>query len=782
RRLPYLAVMDLLVIFSAILLDPDLWFPMTIAALAATSIGWLLSVRVALLLAVISTAGVGITGLVTGADAAFATTALYGVVTFTLGLTNGSLYEQRTKAARRITELLDSVPVLLWEADIADARLTYVAGHVERILGVDAETWSTMSPDDWLHPDDLDAFDVDWDAHVDGEPLEHEVRARRGDGTWVPLRQIVRPVRVGGRLLLRGVSQDITAEQRAREAVHQYAEIVQRMHDGLIVLRHQVVDGRDTLRLLRWNRSAQELLRLTDAHRDLRFRDVLPGIARDVHRQIDGRPLARDGGPDGLTGTEIPVTLGADARWVDYELFRVSETAVALRISDVTSRKETQDLLRRQATHDHLTGLLNRVALVEHLEAALAAERHVGLLLLDLDQFKEINDTLGHHYGDRVLSILARRFSRLEGVDLVARLGGDEFAFLVDEVRDLTALEHLAERVATVVEQTIGIDDLSMRVGPSIGLALAPEHGHMADVLLQHADIAMYQAKRLGRGHMAYRPADDRHTLDRLALMAELPNLLAADELRMWFQPKVDLRTGRVAGVEALMRWEHPREGLLVPDRFIELLEVSGQLTEVTWVALDRSLSTVARVDPGLSIAVNIPARALHDPDAATRILDRLALAGLPPERLHLELTEREIMEDSTSVRAVLDDLRGAGVRISIDDFGTGYSSLSYLRRLPVSEIKIDRAFVAGMLQNDHDFLIARAITDLGHNLGHRIVAEGVEDEATLELLRSMGCDEAQGFLFARPVPPEQLAEVIRRIEDRWGTSVTRPRRTVGRP
>jgi len=765
RRLPYLAVMDLLVVFGCITLDRDLWFPMTIAALAASSIGWLLSVRVALLLAGLSTFGVGATGVIAGADAVFATTALYGLVAGALAITNGNLYAQRARAANRITELLDSVSVLIWEADLDEARLTYVAGHVDQILGVDAATWLAGSLLDWIHPDDLPQFLVDWESHIGQEPIEQEVRALGAGGTWVPLRQTVRPVRVGGRLLIRGVSQDITAESHARQAVEQYAEIVERMHDGLLVLRHEHADGRHSLRLERWNRSAGHLLGLDDSHRGERLVHFLPTVARDIRRR--NREVAGHIG-DGLVGTALPVRLGGDERWLDYELFPVGGPIFALRLSDVTARTHGEQLLRHQATHDHLTGLSNRVALVEHLEGALADGNPVGLLLLDLDQFKEINDTLGHHYGDRVLGVLANRFSRLPGIDVVARLGGDEFAFVVDDVADVRVLEQVADRVADVVEQTVRLDDLSLRVGASIGLALAPEHGRAADLLLQHADIAMYQAKRLGRQHAVYRTADDRHTVVRLALMADLPHLLGHDELRMWFQPKVDLRSGRVTGVEALMRWEHPREGLLTPDRFLELLEVSGQMNLVTWAALDQSLTAIAAVAPGLSVAVNVPARALQDDHVPARILDRVTMAGLLPSQLHLELTEREIMEDNTTVRSVLEELCAAGVGISIDDFGTGYSSLSYLRRLPVNEIKIDRTFVAGMLANDHDYLIARAITDLGRNLGHRITAEGVEDEATLELLRSIGCEDAQGYLFSRPVPPEQLAATIRRIEARW--------------
>ncbi|MEZ5165988.1 MAG: GGDEF domain-containing phosphodiesterase [Acidimicrobiales bacterium] len=292
---------------------------------------------------------------------------------------------------------------------------------------------------------------------------------------------------------------------------------------------------------------------------------------------------------------------------------------------------------------------------------------------------------------------------------------------------DEADLRRVSERVTDAIKQPVVLDGIEVEVSASIGGAIAPLHGDDSATLMQRADVAMYDAKRSGVPYRLYVRNDDHHSVDRLTLMGELRHLLDGG-LRVWFQPKVDLRTGRAREIEALVRWQHHRLGLMAPSQFMELCEVSGVVGDLTFAVLDEALATI-REWPGMGVAVNVPVRTLYDRGLPHVVAERLGAAGIEPSRLVLEITEREIMEDSPVVAEVLGALNEQGVRISIDDFGTGFSSLARLRGLPIHEIKIDRSFVGGMLDRENDYIIARSIIDLAHNLGHRVVAEGVEDE-----------------------------------------------------
>ncbi len=448
----------------------------------------------------------------------------------------------------------------------------------------------------------------------------------------------------------------------------------------------------------------------------------------------------------------------------DYEVISLPDGSAAVQFTDVSDRKHAIELIRHQAFHDPLTALPNRTLFFDRLAQAMAATgrdgSNVGLLLLDLNQFKEINDTLGHAYGDQILSRIGDRLGAMvRDNDTVARLGGDEFAMVVAGATEVQMRE-IALRVGNEIGRTVELDDITVEVSASIGGAVAPVQGSDPHALLQRADAAMYAAKRGGLPYKLYAADDDRESLHRLTLMGELEDLLDG-ELRVWFQPKVDLRTGRVSGLEALARWQHPRMGLLGPGQFIELCDLAGVISDLTFRVLDTALAGVSDW-PGQRVAVNIPVRSLYDrtlPDAISASLEK---HGIAPERLLVEITESEIMEDHRTVVEVLEELHSRGMRISIDDFGTGFSSLTHLRRLPINEVKIDRSFVSGMLDNENDFMIARSIVDLAHNLGHQVVAEGVEDTATLTLLRELGCDIGQGHLFSRPGP---VGRIRRQVE-----------------
>ncbi len=435
---------------------------------------------------------------------------------------------------------------------------------------------------------------------------------------------------------------------------------------------------------------------------------------------------------------------------------------------DITARKQI-DSLRHQATHDALTELPNRVLLQDRLTQALAdAARDatpIALLLLDLDRFKEINDTLGHHVGDQLLQRIGPRVLELLcGADTMARLGGDEFAVLLPGAEEAAATA-LATEILAALAVPFMLEGQSLDVGASIGIALAPAHGDDAATLLRHADVAMYVAKRGHQGHAVYDPAQDGNNPLRLGLMGELRAAIAQGELLLHYQPKLDHTSGRVSGVEALLRWPHPVHGLIAPDQFIPLAEQTGLIAPLTWWVLETALAqcqTWARAGLLLGVAVNLSARTLHDLALPARIAALLATYGVPAGLLTLEVTESALMADPTRALNVLTQLAEQGVCLAIDDFGTGYSSLAYLKRLPVHQLKIDRSFIQHLVEGGADAAIVASTIGLGHHLGLRVVAEGVETAEAWQLLAASGCDVSQGYHLSRPVTATELERWLR--------------------
>ncbi|MDQ1636184.1 MAG: hypothetical protein QOJ32_2993 [Frankiaceae bacterium] len=425
--------------------------------------------------------------------------------------------------------------------------------------------------------------------------------------------------------------------------------------------------------------------------------------------------------------------------------------------------RENQEL----ATHDALTGLPNRSLLQDRVAQALAASartgRHPALLLLDLDRFKEINDTLGHHHGDLLLQQVGERLtSSLRPADTVARLGGDEFVVLLPDLTSPASALARAERLLAALEEPFVLENVSLDVEGSFGVAVYPEHGDSFDTLLQHADVAMYSAKESHVGVCLYERDQDVNSPRRLALLGELRQAMNdPGQLLLHYQPKVQVGNGGVAGVEALVRWQHPKHGLLGPMEFIPAAERTGLIRPLTIRILETALRQArtwndARLPP-MMMAVNISTRCLLESDFADQIRRLLDEAGVPADQLELEITESTIMSDPENAMAVLLRLAEFGVSLAIDDFGTGYSSLSYLKQLPVHLLKIDRSFITDMRPGESDEAIVRSSVDLGRNLGLDVVAEGVESEATWQHLADLGCDQAQGFFFARPMPSSEI-------------------------
>ncbi|MDQ1603036.1 MAG: hypothetical protein QOE01_881 [Actinomycetota bacterium] len=417
------------------------------------------------------------------------------------------------------------------------------------------------------------------------------------------------------------------------------------------------------------------------------------------------------------------------------------------------------------ALHDGLTGLANRKLLTETTDDALVeaaqAGRPIAFCLLDLDSFKEINDTLGHQTGDRLLEIVGTRLANsVRPGDVVARLGGDEFAVLLTSVSDVADTMDAANRLRAVIAEPFHLDGMLLQVDTSVGVSLFPEHGDAVPQLLRLADVAMYQAKREHTGVELYNPARDVHTLDRLGLLGELRRAIDQGELEMHYQPKVSLPGREVVGVEALVRWRHPERGLLFPDEFLDLAEQSGLMRPFTQEVLAQSLSRAAQwwhQGTPLQVSVNVNIRDLTDVGFVEGIRDLLAAHRLPASALQLEITERLLMADPGRMSQALEALGRLGVDLSLDDFGTGYSSLVHLKRLPVSEIKVDRSFVNRMTRDADDAAIVRSIVELGQAFGLRVVAEGVEDEATWQALDELGCDLVQGWLVSRALDGDDL-------------------------
>jgi diguanylate cyclase (GGDEF)-like protein/PAS domain S-box-containing protein len=463
--------------------------------------------------------------------------------------------------------------------------------------------------------------------------------------------------------------------------------------------------------------------------------------------------------------------LHADGSWRLLEAVatgsrsEIGEFILVMSARDITDRAAQTAALRYQALHDALTDLPNRILFQENLQQALLnAQRDkkpLALLILDLDRFREINDTFGHHWGDTLLQqVSARLRGALRKSDPIARLGGDEFAVFLPNTGDASGAIRVATRILHVLEHAFVVDGHTLNVGASIGIALYPEHGEDVDTMMRRAEIAMYAAKRTSGGYAFYQSEHDCHTPDRLFLAGELRQAIEGDHLILYYQPKAEFKTGRVVHAEALVRWRHPQRGLVPPDHFIPLAEQTGLIRPLCLWVVNETLRQGAvwkRAGIRLHTAVNLSMRNLQDPHLPDAMIKLLARWNLEPSWLKVEITESALAADPERALAILTRLSEMGVQISIDDFGTGYSSLAYLKRLPVDEIKIDKSFVLAMTTDESDATIVRSTIELGHNLGLQVVAEGIEDQATWDMLKVLGCDFAQGYFLSRPLPSAEF-------------------------
>ena len=716
---------------TSTLVPPELWAPVLLAGPTIVAVEAAVAGRVwGAIAAVFTVAAFGVAGLSVAPAYLPALLIALGLACLSTAALIGQVTTEHMRVRVEQEQLLDQVPALVWEASSDGAR--FLRGRLREILGYTRVEWAQLDSFITLvHPDDLDALTATADLEV-GDTRVRFFRVKRRDDTWLWLKDTITVSQdIAGNRVLRGISYDVSAE---RDAVDRLRTILDRVATPIHTLSFD--SDRRTLRQVDAN----------DSGRNIDISDR--GLIASSRRAID-------------TGEQIISLEGG------YEIWPLGGHHVAVMFPG----QGPGDQVVVPQHRDNLTSLPDRTALRTRLQRLFHNEpdARVALLVLDLDQFKEVNDTLGHAQGDELLRTVAARLSEvaMDG-DLVCRLGGDEFALLlVQEGPERAQL--VAADLETAIAHPIVLDGVHIQAGVSIGAAYSPEHGNDADLLLQRADVAMYQAKSAGESYRRYDPLDDRFTVRRLKLLGELPRAINEGELCVHYQPKIDLRSSSVIGVEALVRWNHPEHGMVAPDEFIELAEVSGLVKELTRQVLEQSIAQLrAWDDQGihLTVAVNLSVRNFTDADLPIWVEQCLERGEIEPGRLMLEITESEVMDDVVLALGVLGRLSALGVRSSIDDFGTGYSSLSYLRQLPIDEIKIDRSFVGTMAVNQSDTVIVRSIIELGHNLDLDVVAEGVEDEWTLDSLRSLGCDQAQGYYFSRPVPPEEIAQFVTEFID----------------
>jgi diguanylate cyclase (GGDEF)-like protein/PAS domain S-box-containing protein len=674
---------------------------------------------------------------------------------------------ERLERQRRY-DLINGLDAVVWEAHPYPFVDAQVSGRVDDLLG--------LSIDDVSGPGallgQLPAFDrstVVSRSHAlidDGEDHELVYRLTTADGSLRHVRDRVRVVTNanGKPLTARGIITDITDEVQIRASNRNLAELVERVPVGLVIAQIETIDGTTIFTTLSVNPAYEEL---TGLGATVLVSDSVDNPITGPG-QIDVRRILLEVVESGETRRiEEACDLQMDGdRTLSLEAFPISDELIGMNVVDVTGSVTAADRLRYQALHDALTGLPNRTLLEDRLRHALdsAGRTHksVCLLMLDLNRFKDVNDTLGHDQGDRLLRAVAIRIqSVVRSVDTVARFGGDEFAVLLtDDVSPQRAMR-AAERVLACFDEPIEIDGMSLQTSASLGMALCPDHGDSADTLRKNADIAMYVAKRRGGGIAVYDPERDQPSVHRQTLVSELHEAITEDKLEIYYQPAINLDTGQVNNVEAFLRWNHPERGLLGPEEFIDLAEVSGLIRPLTRWALGRAITDIAKLNAAghpIGVSINVSIRNLYESVLVDEVQSLIETAGLPRERLTVELTETQIMDDPVLTHNALSRLGELGVRSAVDDFGTGHSSLSTLQSLPVSEVKIDKAFVQGMGAGDEAATaIVRSMISLAHILKLDVVAEGVETTETLAQLSLFGCDRAQGYFFAKPMAFAEL-------------------------
>jgi diguanylate cyclase (GGDEF)-like protein/PAS domain S-box-containing protein len=676
--------------------------------------------------------------------------------------------EQLRQSEERFRQLAENITEVFWMTDPEMKEMIYISPGYEKIW------WRSRKnlyerPADWLdavHPNDRERVEAALQSSESLETLDEEFRIIRPDKSIRWIRDRAFPIKdASGKVYrLTGIAEDITERKKMEEALRNAKEF----SENLIETANVMILGLDTYGHINiFNQAAEKVTGYTMAElKGQNWFETLVPTERYPHVREEFTRLIAGGLPKSF---ENPIlTKSGEERLITWQNNHVKVNGkIVATISfgnDVTASRQSEKIIHHMAFYDSLTGLPNRSLLRDRLEQAMLSASYenqsVGLLLIDLDHFKEINDTLGHHRGDLLLKQIGPRLQAvLQGSVFIARLGGDEFAVLLPTADTQRAVS-VAGEIGQALESPFFIEGMPILAEASIGIALSPEHGGNPDSLIQRADIAMYVAKENRTGYALYSSKVDKHSPRRLVLLGALRNAIESDHLFLVYQPKVDLKTGRITGVEALVRWQHADYGVIPPDQFITIAEQSGLIKPLTlWVVKAAFYQCKVWHQQGkrLNMAINLSARNLEDTHLPDQISELLRTSGISPTSVEMEITESALMIDPIHAMETLQRLSDMGIQLSIDDFGTGYSSLGYLKRLPVNEIKIDKSFVMEMMKDPDDVMIVRSTIELTHNLGLKVVAEGVESKEVLDQLTTLGCDGAQGYYISRPISASEL-------------------------
>ncbi|HAI60112.1 MAG TPA: GGDEF domain-containing protein [Xanthomonadaceae bacterium] len=689
---------------------------------------------------------------------------------------------QRSLQVRRVKQQLDLVLAtsgdVLWELDVRSGVLSRTG--IQRLAGPGAPNDIPLSRwrEEAIHPDDLEPLRRRVERHVEGdsEGFESEHRIRHDDGEWRWVRargKVVERDAAGRPLKIAGTTRDIHAHRRAERETRVALEVFRSMSEAVAVIDLD-------FRFVAVNPAFTRITGYTGSDVIGRGTDLLDSTQHSAEFYQRVRGLVVRSGHWGGEMWQQRKDGGEFLGWIELSEVRDNNglrTLFVAVVNDVTQKKRAEQELRYLANYDTLTGLPNRTLLSERLSRAIIRARRqesrVAVLYIDLDHFKDINDSLGHAAGDRLLKAAAARLQAAVGpTDTVARLGGDEFTIIVEDLDSIATAERLARELIAAFASPLEVDERhTATITPSIGISLYPDHALVPTDLLKFADTAMYAAKADGRNTFEiYDDAMDAEARRRAAILAALRRALAQDELRLVFQPRLSLRSGGIVGVEALLRWRSAELGEIGPAEFIPLAEESGLILPIGEWVLHQACRTLRQwQDAGLadlSCSVNVSVLQLLRAPLAQQVAAAIAVCGLAPDRLELELTESMVMKNAEETRAVLDQLREVGVRIAIDDFGTGYSSLVYLKRLPIDTLKIDKAFIGDLTDDPDDKAITATIITMAHSLGLQVVAEGVETSEQLVYLRDQGCDEVQGYWLSRPLETDHALGFLRQRLD----------------